>query len=191
MIEYKLDDITCMGGWFIPEKVCDDLIELYNQNKSFTKKGEVGENEYMPEKKQSTEFTIPFDNNFLAFKNYVLCLKDVLTEYKKKYPFSDKVDKYQVNENIKIQHYKPTEGYYVWHAENQGNKRHRHLVFMTYLNTVEDAGTEFYHQGITTPCKKGLTLIWPSAWTHYHRGVTNMNYDKYIITGWYGFDFEK
>ena len=73
MIEYKLDDITCMGGWFIPEKVCDDLIELYNQNKSFTKKGEVGENEYVPEKKQSTEFTIPFDNNFLAFKNYVLC----------------------------------------------------------------------------------------------------------------------
>tara|TARA_B110000285_G_scaffold54180_1_gene61711 strand:- start:1543 stop:2109 length:567 start_codon:yes stop_codon:yes gene_type:complete len=187
MIEYKLDNVTCMGGWYIPEKICDDLIDLYNKNISNTIKGTLGY-EYIPEKKQSTEFIIPFENNFSAITNYNAHLKNVLSEYKNKYPFSDKVSKFQINEHIKIQHYKPTEGYYTWHAENVGTERQRHLVFMTYLNTVENAGTEFHHQDLTTPCKKGLTLIWPSAWTHLHRGVTNMNYDKYIITGWYGFE---
>jgi hypothetical protein len=59
---------------------------------------------------------------------------------------------------------------------------------MTYLNTLDNAGTEFYHQNLTTPCIKGLTLIWPSAWTHTHRGVINNDAHKFIITGWFNFD---
>jgi len=58
---------------------------------------------------------------------------------------------------------------------------------MTYLNTIENGGTEFYHQKIKIPCQKGLTLIWPSAWTHLHRGVINKLKEKTIITGWYVF----
>ena len=59
---------------------------------------------------------------------------------------------------------------------------------MTYLNTLDNAGTEFYHQKIITPCQKGLTIIWPAHWTHTHKGVTNYVSDKYIITGWYSFN---
>ena len=58
---------------------------------------------------------------------------------------------------------------------------------MTYLNDVEDGGTEFKHQDITTPAEKGLTLIWPSGWTHVHRGQISNRKEKYIITGWYAF----
>ena len=60
---------------------------------------------------------------------------------------------------------------------------------MTYLDTLDNAGTEFYHQKLTTPCEKGLTLIWPAGWTHMHRGVTNTVGDKSIITGWYTFQY--
>ena len=59
---------------------------------------------------------------------------------------------------------------------------------MTYLNTIENGGTEFYHQNLKTECETGLTLIWPSAWTHIHRGIVSMKVDKYIITGWISFD---
>ena len=35
--------------------------------------------------------------------------------------------------------------------------------------------------------KKGLTLIWPSEWTHAHKGSVLHANDKYIITGWMHF----
>ena len=63
----------------------------------------------------------------------------------------------------------------------------RHLVFMTYLNTVDDGGTHFYYQKLKTKAKKGLTLIWSSAWTHTHRGIISKTKEKYILTGWYNF----
>jgi hypothetical protein len=34
---------------------------------------------------------------------------------------------------------------------------------MTYLNDVDDGGTDFLYQKLTTPAKKGLTLIWPAG----------------------------
>ena len=44
------------------------------------------------------------------------------------------------------------------------------LVFMTYLNTVTDlGGTAFKYQNLEVQAEKGLTLIWPSDWTHTHK----------------------
>jgi len=189
MKEYKLDKSTFMGGWYIPENICDDLINLYIKNLSKTVKGKLGANLKTKDNlKKSTELIMQFDNQNL--KNYNKHLNDVLTQYKKKYPFSDKVYYYNIKEVIKIQYYKRGEGFYTWHTENEGHRygRARHLVFMTYLNTVKNAGTEFYHQDLQTPCEKGLTLIWPSAWTHMHRGVISQEEEKFIITGWYSFD---
>ena len=58
---------------------------------------------------------------------------------------------------------------------------------MTYLNNVPDAGTHFKYQHIKTPAEKGLTLIWPSDFTHTHKGEISKKEEKYIITGWLGF----
>ena len=71
-----------------------------------------------------------------------------------------------------------------------GNAR-RLLVFMTYLNDVDDGGTEFKYQNITTPAKKGLTLIWPAPWTHTHRGQISYTKTKYITTGWFSYIEDK
>ena len=58
---------------------------------------------------------------------------------------------------------------------------------MTYLNNVEDGGTIFKYQNIKTKAKKGLTLIWPSDFTHTHKGEISNKKHKYILTGWLGF----
>jgi len=189
MNEYKLDKSTFIGGWYMPEHICDYLIDLYYKNEFMWGKGTVGDNKLVPEAKKSTEVVITPNKFNVMIDDYLKELTKIGEKYKEKYPYSDQVAKYSIWENIKIQHYKPGEGFYNWHAENEGHgdTKLRHLVFMTYLNTVENAGTEFYHQGLTTPCEKGLTLIWPSAWTHYHRGITNNKKDKFIITGWFDF----
>ena len=71
---------------------------------------------------------------------------------------------------------------------NEHSSGNRILVFMTYLNDVKDGGTEFLYQKLTTPAKKGLTLIWPTDFTHTHRGVISQTKEKYIATGWYAYD---
>jgi len=189
--EYKIDESSFIGGWYIPENCCNELLETYKSNKTKWINGIIGCDDSSNDKiKKSTEFIIESHNHNLYLKNYLHHLTNVLENYKKRFPYCDKgVNGWSIYQNVKIQHYKPGEGYYQWHCENGGFKefRIRHLAFMTYLNTIENGGTEFYHQKIKIPCQKGLTLIWPSAWTHLHRGVINKIKEKSIITGWYVF----
>ena len=193
--EVKFDFSTFIGGWYIPKKDCEELIKFYENNIDKTYTGNVGKSDKDPRGlvnskiKKCSQLTIDKEN-FFSLSNYINHLSNILNCYKKKYPFCDSISPYTLKEPINIQHYKPKEGFYEWHTENLGCNltKNRHLVFMTYLNTIENGGTEFYHQNIKTECKTGLTLIWPSAWTHIHRGIVSMKDDKYIITGWISFD---
>jgi hypothetical protein len=189
--EHKLPYTSFIGGWYIPENVCDELVETYKNNKSNWVSGKVGLDAREDDKiKKSTELVIyPQDfNKYLD--NYFDSLRNVLEKYKEKYPnCSNTVKEWSLYMPVKIQHYMPDEGFKAWHSENDGNGNHklRHLVFMTYLNSAENAGTEFLNQEIKTPCHKGLTLIWPAGWTHTHRGIINNTQEKTIVTGWYDF----
>ena len=92
---------------------------------------------------------------------------------------------YGTVEGLNIQKYKPSEGFYRWHSERSGKPTMtRCFVHMTYLNDVDDGGTEFMYQKLISPAKKGLTLIWPSDWTHTHKGQISQTQTKYILTGW-------
>ena len=182
-----------IGVYKIKKKVCDDLILLFNNQKDLHQQGTINER-IQKEKKQSTELVInpnDFESNNAGF-NYFKELKKCLNKYKKEFDESDKgIRPYSVRENVKIQYYKPGEGFWNYHKENGGHKADikRHLVFMTYLNDVTDkGGTQFKYQKKTFRAKKGDTLIWPSIWTHTHRGVVSKTQEKYIITGWYTFN---
>ena len=56
---------------------------------------------------------------------------------------------------------------------------------MTYLNDIPNGGgTEFkFYPDFKVNDKKGLSLMWPTDFTHTHRGVVS-EYEKYIVTGW-------
>ena len=57
---------------------------------------------------------------------------------------------------------------------------------MTYLNDVEEGGeTYFKYQDKKIKPEVGKTIIWPSDWTHTHKGVSPKSGFKYIATGWY------
>jgi hypothetical protein len=89
---------------------------------------------------------------------------------------------------IKMQKTDPGAGYHVWHFE-QGTDHDaaRCLVFIAYLNDIEDAGeTEFLYQRLRIPPKENSMVIWPAGFTHTHRGnVVHGNKSKYIVTGWF------
>lgn len=186
--EEKFDEQTFIGGWYLPPEYCDQIIEYFNFNKKYIIQGRAG-GRVNTELKESFDLSVGSKNFDCIWGVYRKFLHKCLEKYWDKYNSSNKVNYYDIVEDYNIQKYPLGGGFKKWHAENQGDGKDikRHLVFMTYLNDVEDGGTEFKYQKITTPAKKGLTLIWPAPWTHTHRGQVSNIKEKYIVTGWYSF----
>lgn len=126
---------------------------------------------------QSTEF-----NDILVNQ----CLK----EYCRKYPglagFPN-AEKNLAIQDSKLQKTLPGQGYHVWHHEHgtSGRAPRRLLAFSLNLNTVEEGGeTEFIYQKVRFKPAMGQLLLWPSYFTHAHRGNPPLSGEKYILTGW-------
>ena len=80
--------------------------------------------------------------------------------------------------------------YRYWHCEvfpmaPHNEQLHRSLLFMFYLNDVEDGGeTEFFYQKKSIRPRVGRMVIAPAYFTHTHRGCVPVSGDKYILTSW-------
>lgn len=77
-------------------------------------------------------------------------------------------------------------GYSVLHYEAaDGDSARRCLTWLMYLNDVEEGGeTEFPAYGLRVKPKAGRLVIWPAAFTHYHRGNPPFS-RKCYVTGWF------
>lgn len=92
---------------------------------------------------------------------------------------------------INAQKYEKNKGNYsYWHSEifpqlGENKALHRTLLFLIYLNDVEDGGeTDFYYQDISVKPKAGTMVIAPCGFTHTHRGNVPRSNDKYVLTSW-------
>jgi len=199
MIKKELDIpfSFCMGGYYIDPKICDNLVDFYEEHKSksgpgiVNKRGVGGKADIVVDKeiKDSNDLQFPGDFHEEPVADYKDSLGACLKSYENKYEGVHAQKRFHIKEDFGIQKYPLGGGYKVWHFENYVNMN-RLFAFMTYLNDVPDGGTEFLYQNMTVRAEKGLTLIWPSAWTHMHRGRVSNTKEKYIITGWYSISDE-
>ena len=190
MKEYKFPTQSLIGGWFINKNICDNLINYFNSHKSLQKIGKISDTKLISKVdknfKECRQISIDKDNYENPFLEYRVELQNTLENFFKKYYYSSKMLSFGLNENYNLQFYKKNQGFKKWHFEDGHNlDKDRRLVFMTYLNDVDDGGTEFKYQNIISPAKKGLTIIWPAGWTHTHKGQISKTKEKYIVTGWY------
>lgn len=105
--------------------------------------------------------------------------------YANKYSILTTSSEYKIY-SLRVQMTKPRSGYHIWHYETANVEAcNRNLVFMLYLNTVEEGGeTEFLYQGRRIKPVEGRLLLWPAGFTHTHRGNPPLSGDKYVVTGW-------
>jgi hypothetical protein len=181
---YRLDDTA----------ICDDLVAYFHANAHLREAGmhyHNGTPVVNPAIKESVDLYFSPDSTTPEFVRYIRALQECVQAYIADYSFCDYYAAWAILENTNVQYYPPGGGYKVWHTERTNASAvnaSRHLVFMTYLNTVNDAGeTAFYYQGLRVKPEKGLTLIWPADWTHTHQGVASPTEEKYIITGWFNY----
>jgi len=171
--------------------ICDKLIEYHKNNTEYKKEGTVQKSKGKPEvdheQKHSIDVTFQPYSQDPCIKEYCKEIQRGINEYVKEFePLS--MTSMSVNTGINIQHYPPGGGFKKWHFERMAAsfpQVSRILVFMTYLNDVTDEGeTEWVYQDIKIQPKKGLSVIWPSEFTHTHRGIPSKTQEKYISTGW-------
>jgi hypothetical protein len=186
-----------ISGWYMDDtSLCDDIINLHttSDKKSPGVYGapnlisDDGLSELVVDKTIKDSIDCLLMNDLHLYERYISHLQSVIILYSEQYPRAADYGYFANDSLVNIQYYPPRGGYHSWHTERNSNIKpicDRHLVFMTYLNDVDDAGeTEFWHQMIKVKPEKGLTLIWPTDWTFTHRGVSSMTQDKYIVTGW-------
>ena len=187
MTPHKINDLQMfIAGWYLDDtSICDEIIEFHKQS----------DNKYDGVSSKGVDKTVKDSKDVnlvggLANK-YGMQLQKVVDKYVEKYQYCDNFSPWRITSYMVAQHYTPGGGYHAWHCERSTCKepsQNRHLVFMTYLNDVDDAGeTEFFYQKIKIKPEKGLTLIWPVDWTFTHRGITSPTQEKYVATGWFNF----
>lgn len=187
--EHKLNQSNnFIMGWYLDPKVCDSIIEYHKNavDNNLAYPAVTGSENGMtfdPSVKDSTDVLYaPTQND-----TYLNLLWNCTKLYNQKYTYAVCAG-YKLYHNILIQHYNLGGGYKNWHCERGSadtNISSRHLVFMTYLNDLDDGGTDFYYQNLTVKAEKGLTLIWPADFTFTHKSQVSHTSQKYIITGWF------
>lgn len=178
----------------IPEQLCDDLIDLFDdmegRKKLFSRQGTDGIR--LHSRSDSYLFLDRSDmsRRVLDGVDYGGEFMNAIEPYLQAYceEFGLLVDGGALtNEAIKMQKIAPGQGYHVWHWEHgPGPASPRVLVFMLYCNTISNGGeTEFLFQKRRISPQKNTLLIWPAGFTHTHRGGLVLGPDsKYIVNGW-------
>ena len=173
-------------GWLTDDlNLCDDLTVYHGQQQR--QRGLIG-GCVRPDIKLSWDCHLRDPD---LQQRYDQLLAQCCDLYTQRFPWSNGYNPWTVTSDINIQRYDPGEGFTAWHTERTGvimPMATRHLVFMTYLNTVVDGGeTEFFHQQLKIKPQQGLTLIWPADWTWTHRGLPSPTETKWVITGWFNY----
>lgn len=173
--------------FYIDGKICDDLIDYFHANEEYKMTSQqIG---YPPDVKESTDVICFPNTSNENLHAYFEAMMNGLHSYGEKYGDHGGFPRgLVIDEHLTIQHYAPNQGYKQWHTErNNHQDKQRALVFMTYLNDFNGFGTEFrYYPDFKVKAKKGLTVIWPTDFTHTHRSIID-EHDKYIATGWFNY----
>ena len=184
------------------KEYCEDIIKWFEYNNRAGSGGgkrtqsrqelEGGVSKY---KKDSEVYWLGLDNMMAERESPILTEFDALVwkaydKFKEVYGAGlDQIGVHKLSPSIKVQRYKPTQGYHVWHPDvsSQYNSG-RVLVCLLYLNTVKKGGeTEFLYQKVRVPAVQGTLAMFPTTWTHIHRGNPPLKGHKYIMNTWLEF----
>jgi hypothetical protein len=187
-----MDDFVGVYENALTAEACDSIISYFQEldklNLAFSRRDLKDADPHLKEdrsvfpmsaKEIYLRQTTPVLNLFM--ESFVSCWD----QYTKRYSLLKTGIKFQI-QSIRIQNTPIGGGYHTWHWEsNNYTLSPRFISFMTYLNDVEEGGeTEFLYLHKRFYPKKGTTLIWPSGFTHTHRGNPPLSNDKWILTGW-------
>lgn len=95
-------------------------------------------------------------------------LKEIISLYVKTYPEINLTKDRWDFDNFKLKKFRAGKFYDAWHSEHCVLYPYRIACLLLYLSD-HDCGTEFYN-GEVIKSRKGRAILFPTFWTHTHRG---------------------
>lgn len=156
----------------LSKKDCDNIIKVCNKNLLSSK-------DY-----QGYEY---YDIKIMNLWKFLVDKSNLLIkDYLKIYPELDLVNNIFALSNVRFKKFNKGKSFGDWHSEHCFDYPNRILNIMYYL-TDHDCGTKFY-DGEVVLSKKGRAIIFPSYFTHTHKGqVCPEGKVRYILTGYFEF----
>ena len=186
---------TFIRRYYLPDThICKDIIDWFESNTELHHDGRVyfANNTMGVDKDFKDSTCISVKDLSFAYSQEPLAkfldwLWGCVNQYITDFPELDGMA-FAMSEGFNIQRYlPPDQGFKAFHQERQSvETSNRLMVFMLYLNTVNDlGGTEYKYYNHVEKAEEGKLLIWPPDFTHTHRGVVSPTEKKYVLTGWY------
>ncbi len=119
-------------------------------------------------------------------------LKNPLDNYLNEYVYPKKIQQTPItyDTGYQIQRTTPLQNGYVWHHDScVENNAQRIVTYIWYLNTINEEGTTDFIDGTEIKPEQGKLILFPSFWTHIHKGNPPKKKNKYICTGWVWCDY--
>lgn len=165
----------------IDKELCEDLVDFYENHESLT---ERFDNNGYPSftRLNLTHIAGSGELHERVLKTLLKAndryIEDLnIVEFPHKYAFEEMIIKKYNNDGI--DHF----GTHVDVTSHASAKRF--LVFLFYLNDVEEGGeTGFPHLDIELKPKQGTVLIFPPLWLYKHYGKIPVSNTKYILTSY-------
>ena len=197
-MEKNLPDFIGKYNNVFPDGYCDHLIEEFDRlsyirgimhNRQSQNAPKHDKEDLAVELSIVEEPLKRFKNEWNTHDVFYEGLQDCLDQYLREYSL---VVGPLTCTNIKLQKTSPGGGYHVWHSEKSGRDPTRYLAWIIYLNSLDndDGGeTEFYYYRQRNRPIANTCLLFPSSFTHAHRGNLVLGTEaKYIATGWFLFN---
>ena len=188
------DDFVGIFDGFFTDELCDRYVDYFSELEKINHVSSRKEDNHLkddngcslisnffPHKGQTQTFNMTYMNaEFLS-----IFWNKIYPVYARKYSILADCNTHKIIDMV-LQKTQPGEGFHVWHCENGTmDTRGRLAVFSLYLNDIEEGGeTEFLYLKKRFKPVKDRLLLWPSSYSHTHRGNPPLENDKYIITGW-------
>ena len=165
----------------LSSEFCEDVVHRF-ENDQRQSRGKVGEGNYRPEFKGTTE--IDFVDIRQGWVDVINTVNQSLMFYLRQYmeQWNEAFKTVEVHhEGFRMARYNPGE-HFDWHSDNIGDSYTRVLTAMWYLNSVEEGGeTEYKWMGMSVRPKVGRLLICPVGWPFFHKGAAPVSGPKYTI----------
>jgi len=111
-------------------------------------------------------------------------IEEYLARYNSEVKLSIPVPRTSLLAEFRMKRYRPgADEKFQLHFDSINEAADRFLVFLWYLNDVEEGGeTEFPDLGISVAAKAGRLLVFPPYWMYQHSGRPPRSGDKYILS---------
>ena len=188
----------------LPTELCEEIIQLFEKETEAQYLGVTGGG-YRKDVKNTLDLSFPemekngckyyqpeHANRWTTIKNV---LYKELTKNLKKYivglkeQFNTSFFKEQssglTDNGFLIHKYFKEQGKFTRHQDFMvKEKKHRVIVYLWYLNDVEEGGeTQVFHHMKIKP-EAGKLLMFPAQWCFPHCGIMPLSGDKFVVTGW-------